>query len=379
MKKIIAIEAQRLFRSKKHGMEIVALEILKHLKNAAGNDFIYQVVVKEDVDECITSSSNFTVAQLPAKAYPIWEQILLPSFIKKLNAALLHCCSNTAPLFCKTPMVVTIHDVIYMQAGGFKGSAYQNFGNLYRRWIVPKAAKKAKAIISVSEFAKKEIVAALNVQANKVHVVYNGLNAIYRPCTDIQKSVAFRTEYKLPEKYLLHFGNTATRKNTSGVLKAYIQHCSEKENSLPLVISGCSKGTITAIAQRENLRLPENNIFYTGYLEAAALPLLYSNAFLFLYPSFAEGFGLPLVESMACGTPVITAHNSSLPEVAGDAALFVDAANPNEIFLAINRLLTDANLYNQLKEKGLKNAARFSWEKAANQTKEIYKMVLNNL
>ena len=226
---------------------------------------------------------------------------------------------------------------------------------------------------------RKEIVAALNVQANKVHVVYNGLNAIYRPCTDIQKSVAFRTEYKLPEKYLLHFGNTAACKNTSGVLKAYIQHCSEKENSLPLVISGCSKGTITAIAQRENLRLPENNIFYTGYMEAAALPLLYSNAFLFLYPSFAEGFGLPLVESMACGTPVITAHNSSLPEVAGDAALFVDAANPNEIFLAINRLLTDANLYNQLKEKGLKNAARFSWEKAANQTKEIYKMVLNNL
>ena len=112
-------------------------------------------------------------------------------------------------------------------------------------------------------------------------------------------------------------------------------------------------------------------------MEAAALPLLYANAVLFLYPSLAEGFGLPLIESMACGTPVITGNNSSLPEVGADAAYFVDASNSNEIFLAINRLLTDSELYNQLKKKGLNNATRFSWEKTARQTLEIYKRVLN--
>lgn len=376
MKKIIAIEAQRLFRPKKHGMEIVALELLKQIKKSAGNDFSYHVLVKKDADECITGNENLTINPLPAKPYPFWEQILLPAFAKKIKADLLHCCSNTAPLFSKIPLLLTIHDVIYMRPDGFKGTAYQNFGNLYRKWIVPKAAKKAKAIITVSEFAKKEIVEILNVPAEKVHVVYNGLNPIFKPSASTQYDDAFRKKYQLPEKYLLHFGNLAARKNTSGVLKAYQQYCQETANPIPLVISGCNKETVNIIAQKENITLPQNQVFYTGYIDAADLPLLYSNAFVFLYPSFAEGFGLPVVESMACGTPVITARNSSLPEVAGDAALFVDAANNHEIFSAINRLLTNGDLYNELKEKGFKNAERFSWEKTASQTIEIYKQLL---
>lgn len=377
MKKIIAIEAQRLFRPKKHGMEIVALEILNQLKSAVPGIFIYHILVKADTDECLTNGNHFKVTALPAKPYPFWEQFTLPAFVKKIKADLLHCCSNTAPLFSKIPMVITIHDVIYMQPGGFKGSAYQNFGNLYRKWVVPKAAKKAKAIITVSEFAKKEIIHTLHLPEDKVHVVYNGLHSMYKPCTDVQVSADFRKKYQLPEKYLLHFGNSAARKNTLGVLKAFLHYCRQSAHPLPLVISGCQKETIEAIAQREHLVLPQNQIIYTGYMEAAALPLLYANAVLFLYPSLAEGFGLPLIESMACGTPVITGNNSSLPEVGADAAYFVDASNSNEIFLAINRLLTDAELYNRLKEKGLNNATRFSWEKTARQTLEIYKRVLN--
>src|SRR5438093_381264 len=180
----IGIEAQRLFRRKKHGMEIVALEIIRQLQKCDNSNH-YILFAKNDVDDqCIKATENFSIKKINASAYPYWEQVCLPKEIKKNRLDILHCTANTAPLFCKTPMVVTIHDLIYLESVNFSGSSYQNFGNLYRRFIVPLIAKKAAIIITVSEYEKKNIAQRLGIPENKIRVVYNGANAQFKYITD---------------------------------------------------------------------------------------------------------------------------------------------------------------------------------------------------
>ena len=199
----IAIEAQRLFRKKKHGMEIVALEIIKELQHVNSNDEFFILAKSDEDDACISTTRNFTIEKIAAKSYPHWEQISLPKVLKKLKPDVLHCTANTAPLFYSGKMVITIHDVIYMESVNFSGSSYQNFGNLYRKFIVPKVAKKAKIIITVSEFEKKVIAARLKIPENKVRVIYNAVNPQFREL-DLASLVSFKNKHNLPDDFLLH-------------------------------------------------------------------------------------------------------------------------------------------------------------------------------
>ena len=372
---IIGIEAQRLFRRKKHGMDIVALEIIKQLQ-AIDHEDQFILFAKDDEDKnCFSPAPNFRAEILPSKPYPVWEQSSLPKYARKANISLLHCTANTAPLFWKKPLVVTIHDVIYMGSPEFSGSAYQNFGNLYRRFIVPRVAKKAVRIITVSAYAKKLIAGRLNIPATKIDVVYNGVNPQFRQLDNMAKLDAFRKKQQLPEKYLLHFGNTAPRKNTKGILKAYLAYTSAVAEPLPLVISGCPAELINNIVKEINAPALMQHIVIPGYLATEDLPCLYNLAAIFLFASLDEGFGMPLVEAMACGTPVITSNISCLPEIAGDAALLVDPYQPAEIARAISSLLEDKALYRSKQELGLINATRFSWKNAAEKTLSIYKAI----
>ncbi|MEP6675799.1 MAG: glycosyltransferase family 1 protein [Ferruginibacter sp.] len=368
----IGIEAQRLFRRKKHGMEIVALEIIRQLQQMDQQNQYILFARKDEDDECIKPSSNLKVEQMTAKSFPTWEQFNLPRAAKKNKVQLLHCTANTAPLFCKIPMVITIHDLIYLESVNFSGSSYQNFGNLYRRYIVPKVAKKAKMIITVSEYEKKNIAKRLKLSEDKIQVVYNGVNPQFAPVNDQQKINEVKTKHQLPEKFLLHFGNTAPRKNTLGVLKAHKIYTEKISGALPLVITSTTHEFIQKLLNE--IGAPEliNNIKILDYLVAGDLPCLYNMAEVFLYPSYKEGFGMPLVEAMACGTPVITSNTSAMPEVAGAAACLVNPDDANEIFNAIQCLLTNQVLYNEKRELGFKNAQRFSWKHAAEQTLAIY-------
>ncbi len=374
----IGIEAQRLFRRKKHGMEIVALEIIRQLQLCDHNNN-YILFVKNDCDDqCIKATENFSIKKIEAEPYPYWEQLCLPNEIKKSKPDILHCTANTAPLFCKTPMIVTIHDVIYLESVNFSGSSYQNFGNLYRRFIVPRAAKKASVIITVSEFEKKNIAQRLGIPENKIRVVYNGVNSQFRYITDKGTLNSFRNKYHLPENYLLHIGNTSPRKNTIGVLKAYHIYTTNTQDVLPLVISNCKREFIIELLKEINAIDLINKIKILDYLSFNDIPYLYNCAAVFLYPSHREGFGMPVIESMACGTPVITSNNSALPEVAGGAACLINSENPHEIFSEICRLLTDKEFYNFKREQGFKNATRFTWKESAEKTLAVYNELNQN-
>ena len=375
----IGYEAQRLFRNKKHGIEIVSLEILRALQ-IIDQDNKYEVFAKTDNDhDCILPSVSLKIHRTPAFSYPIWEQLFLPLFSRKCEVEILHCTANTAPLFCAAPLVVTIHDLIYLDKIEMKGSTYQNFGNLYRRWVVPIIAKKAAAIITVSSYAKNEIANKLHIPEHKIFVIHNGVHEKFRVIAASQIINTFKNKYQLPLNFFLHFANEAPRKNTIGTLRAFVQYCRKNPNPFHLVLTNINEEKTLKMLDSIQATEVSKFIVCLPYLPAAELPLLYNAAQIFLYPSYSEGFGLPVIEAMACGTPVITANNSSLPEVAGDAAFLVDADNHQQLANAMTSIAAEENIKKIMIEKGLTQAAKFKWQHAANKTKEVYQMIQQQL
>jgi glycosyltransferase involved in cell wall biosynthesis len=373
----IGIEAQRLFRSNKHGMEIVALEVIKQLQQI-DNENDYIVFAKEDEDmNCISETPNFDIETIKGFSYPDWEQISLPRAAKEHDVDLLHCTANTAPLFCNKPLVITLHDIIYLENISFSGSAYQNFGNLYRRWVVPEVIQKCDAIITVSEYEKKRIIEALQIPEDKVHVIYNAANSVFKVYQDRLMLTKIRERYHLPEDFILFFGNTAPKKNTKGVIEAYTRYHQENSDTLPLVITDCKEEYIGQYLQELNASHLMEHIILPGYIPFDDMPYLYNLATLFLYPSLRESFGMPILESMQCGTPVITSTTSAMPEVAGPGAMLVDPHAPEQLSLAIKDLLTDQALYEEKIRYGFEQSSKFNWENAAQQVLNTYKQVLN--
>lgn len=368
----IGIEAQRLFRPRKYGMEIVALEMIRQLQQIdLQNEYTVFARTDED-DQCVQPSSNFSVKNIPGGPYPYWEQLILPKAAKKEKLDILHCTANTAPLIYKRPLVITIHDITYLESMKFTGSSYQNFGNLYRRFIVPRVAKHATKIITVSGYEKTTIAKRLQIPEEMIRVVYNGVNPQFKPITDQTRLDAVRKKYDLAERFFLHFGNTAPKKNTIGVLKAHALYTKNVSDAIPLVITNCTQEFINGLLRQINEPSLSKNIVVLDYLAAADIPVLHNLAAVLLYPSFDEGFGMPVIEAMSCGTPVITSNTSALPEIAGGAASIIDPYNSDEIAEAMMKLLSDAVSYNSHRELGFQNAKRFSWRNTAEQALAVY-------
>lgn len=375
----ICIEAQRIFRPKKHGMDIVALEMIRSLQQIdTVNE--YYILVKPDTDnQVLRETANFHIVEIPGGPYPYWEQVKLPQAVKKIRPDLLHCTSNTAPLNLGVPLVLTLHDIIYLEQLHFsKGTWYQRMGNLYRRWNVPRILPHCSAILTVSDFEKHRITEFLHLPANAVETVYNAKGDHFRVIGDTAAKEAFRTKYGLPEAFIFFLGNTDPKKNVPNVLKAMARLYREKATTLPLVMPDLEKSYLASLLKEINEPLLEEKIFLTGYIPNQELPFVYNLATLFLYPSLRESFGIPIIEAMACGVPVITSSTSSMPEIAGDAALLVDPHNPAEIAAATMQVLTTNELRNSLIEKGLERSKYFTWENTSRKVLAVYSHISNN-
>jgi len=236
----IGIEAQRLFRVNKHGVEVVCLELLRELQ-LLQSVHEYFVFVKNDKDVCLNSANHCNIVLLPSRPYPVWEQFVLPEAIRRHQLKLLHCTGNTAPLRSSVPVLLTLHDIIFLEDRSFSGTAYQNWGNLYRRWVVPRIVPKCRAIVTVSQFEKERIMEYFKLADHQVEVIYNGVNRNFKSYGADELS-GYAKKYNLPKQFILFFGNTNPKKNTEGVLKAYQQYYREMlEEALPLVVVDCSK------------------------------------------------------------------------------------------------------------------------------------------
>lgn len=366
----IAIEAQRIFRLNKHGMDFVALETIRELqKRNDGNE--YYVIVAPGEDRCIENSANLSIIELKCPTYPLWEQVGLPRIVKQLGVDLLHCTSNTAPIRCSVPLVLTLHDIIYLEPRQHRSpSLYQEMGWYYRRLVVPRILGKCKKIITVSYFECDRIRQALNIPSERITAVYNGYSRHF-----YQQEIDMNIVRKyIPEKDFLFFlGNTDPKKNAARTLKAYSTYLHQSEIKRPLLIADLQEEYINSLLQQENITDIKSHLYYPGYINNHDLATLYNAAFVFLYPSLRESFGIPMLEAMACGTPVITSNTSSMPEVAGPGALTIDPYKPEEIAQALLCLETDNTLYQQQQKYGLERVKQFSWKQTANQLADIYK------
>lgn len=301
-----------------------------------------------------------------------WEQVFLPHQVKERQVDLLHSPGFIAPLGLKCRSVVTIFDMTFF----LFPDRHTLSKRLYFGFFLPRSARKADMIIAISESSKNDIIRCLHLPEEKVRVIYPGADESFRPVQDEEGLEQVKSRYGIKKDFILTVGVLEPRKNLDRLIRAFDLLLSKDGFDLQMVIVG-KKGW----AYQPILDLPDHlglqdRVIFTGYVPEEDLPLLYNGACLFVYPSIYEGFGIPVLEAMACGTPVITSNVSSIPEVAGDAALLVDPYDIQAIAQAIEKLLGDEELKGKMKHAGLKQARQFSWEKMALLTLEVYKEIL---
>lgn len=366
----IAIEAQRIFRAKKHGMDFVALETIRELQKRE-DDNEYFVIVAPGEDHCLEESPNLSIIELKCPSYPLWEQVALPMVLKRLNVDLLHCTSNTAPLWSPVPLVLTLHDIIYLEPRTHRSpSLYQEMGWYYRKLIVPRILKKCKKIITVSQFECNRIQQALRIPTERITAIYNGYNNHFQLLPELSQQTIRKY---IPQKDFIFFlGNTDPKKNAIKTLKAYSIYLEKSAVKRPLLIADLSEEYIDKLLKQEGITDIKPYLYHPGYIANSDLPTLYNAAFAFLYPSLRESFGIPILEAMACGTPVITGDTSAMPEVAGAQAITVDPHRPTAIAEALLKLEEDKELYQAQVAYGLERVKFFSWQKTAREINRLY-------
>lgn len=372
----IGIEAQRIFRKNKHGMDYVVLqEILEIQKMDTENE--YFVFVKPGDDPCVKSTANVHIVEVIFPSYPLWEQWALPRAAQKAKVDILHCTSNTAPIWCDIPLILTLHDIIFLEPRDKQNkSLYQNMGWLYRRIVVPRILKKCRRIITVSYFEEKNIISKLGIPENQMAMIYNGYNEWFKPVEDTQNIY----QKYIPEKgYFFFLGNTDPKKNTERTLIAYSKYLEKSTVKRKLLMADLDTSYLNDIITRNGIENISNQIVMPGYIINSDLPYIYHNAFAFLYTSLRESFGIPLLEAMVCGTPVITSNTSSMPEIGGPDAILVNPENSDEITEMMLRLETDEDFYQKQKEIGLERAKLFSWRKTTEHLLQLYKEVYQEL
>ncbi|HKN87930.1 MAG TPA: glycosyltransferase family 1 protein, partial [Nitrospiraceae bacterium] len=238
-------------------------------------------------------------------------------------------------------------------------------------------AERAATVITVSEHSARDIVDLYGIPREKITVIHNGVSQDFRPVSDPIAFVQLRERLAIPtERYILFAGGADPRKNHQTLVRAY-SRCAPLLSSHSLVMAGEATHRFGDIRQTARTFEVEDRVVCPGPLSLEDLRMLYSNADVFAFPSLYEGFGMPVLEAMACGTPVITSKTTSLPEVAGDAAVLVNPEDAEELADAILRVLDDASLHSQLRARGVERAKQFTWQRAAQQTFAVYRQIVH--
>jgi len=376
---IVALNAQLLSLSPTYrsaGISSYMDNLLRHLPAAdAGMD--YEVFTHERAWPAPAGMrvrytrwpTHHPLARIP------WEQVVLPWWLYAGRHNLLHALAFVAPLAWRGPTVVTVFDLSFL----LFPERFRVYNRLYLSMFTRLSARRADRVIVISESTKRDAVRLLGLDARRVAVVYCGVDEMYRPLP-AEVVEEYRRRRGLPERFVLFVGTLEPRKNIAGLIEAYRLLAAgwpRGAGEPPALVIAGAKGwyyqDVYQAVQRAELM---ERVVFTGYVPADELPFLYNAATLFVYPSFYEGFGLPPLEAMACGTAVVVSDRSSLPEVVGDAGVLVNPEEPAAIAQAMHELLRDEEARRVLADKGRRRAAAFSWQRAAQETTAIYRQVL---
>lgn len=298
----------------------------------------------------------------------LWMQTVVPRLLHRVQADVVHFTNGMVPIVSRVPTVVTIHDMsltLYPRC-------HPPRRVLLNRPLVGLAARRADAIITVSESAKHDIVRIYGLDPGRVHVVHEAAAPSFRPICDVHHLEQVRRQYGLPERFILYVGTIEPRKNLPKLIEGFAQRRKRGDIQHQLVCVGpygWLSRDIDALIHRLQIA---DAVRFTGYVPFDDLPALYNLAEMFVFPSIYEGFGLPVIEAMACGTPVLTGRVPALEEVSGGAVEQIASLEPEAIGESLVRLAASRERREALRQRGLERARTFSWERAARETHNVY-------
>ncbi|MGC8878430.1 MAG: glycosyltransferase family 4 protein [Anaerolineae bacterium] len=297
----------------------------------------------------------------------VWEQLVLPELLRRAGVEVLHAMAFVIPLMAGCPSVVTIYDLSFLRYP----HAFRPFNRWYLSCFTPLSARRARRVIAISESTRQDVIRYLHVAPERVDVIHCGVAPSFQPlpASEVER---FRRERQLSDPFILFVGTLEPRKNVGLLVRAYARWRARDAQAPKLVIAGAKGWYFETIFHTVASLGLDDSVLFPGYISAEDLPLWYNAAGLFVYPSLFEGFGLPVLEAMACGTPVICSNTSSLPEVAGDAAVLVAPDDEIGLAEAMCAVWESSALRYTMIERGLARARELTWTRVAAQTVQAY-------
>ncbi len=365
----IAIDARKLHD---FGIGTYVRNLLRQLaRQDQATDYVV-LCRPQDREYVAELGANLRAVPESAPPYSVREQYRLPLVLTRERITLFHAPHYVLPLLTPCRSVVTIHDCIHLM---FPQYLPNRLAYAYARTVLWAAVRRSDRILTVSETSKRDILRFFNVSAAKVEVIPNGIDDRFNRVPSADEVARVRERYQLHDPFLLYAGNIKPHKNLERLIAAFHLVRQRGFDQLKLLIIGNEVSKYPTLRHTVHHHKLHTQVRFLGFVPDQMLAILYRLADVFVFPSLYEGFGLPPLEAMASGTPVVTSNVSSLPEVVGDAALLVDPYDPGSIADAIERLLTDPALRADLAARGLVRARAFSWERSVRRIREIYQEV----
>ncbi len=369
-----------LLGSRFSGVQYATENLLQGMQVAGTGEHHIEVLLPEDYSGQLQRRTAFGIKKIKLDALGraariFFEHVRIGHYFHKNKFDLYHATSYILPWFCRLPSVLTVHDLIALDHPGY----CQNESAVYFGLCLPRSIKRASRIIAVSETVKQDIIRKFDIDARKITVVYHGVENAFKKITCSDTLDRIRLKYRLPEKFILFVGNLEPKKNLERLIAAFL--LLKEKNHIPqqLVIVGKDGWKSSDVFKKIRESPLAGAIICTGYADREDLPALYSLADLFAFPSLYEGFGLPVLEAMACGTPVLISNRGALPEITGNIFPQVDADNVTDIAAGMHSCLTNESLRQKNIAHGLQRAKDFTWEAAARRTLTVYESMQTTL
>jgi glycosyltransferase involved in cell wall biosynthesis len=362
----IAIDARKL---RDYGIGTYVRNLLRELARQ-DRDTDYVVICRpEDRPLVGALGENFRIVPEAAPPYSLAEQVRVPLDLRRQGVELFHEPHYVLPPLTPCRAVVTIHDCIHLR---FPQYLPTRGAYAYARLFLWSATRQADRVITVSEASKRDILDYFHIPPEKIEVIYNGIDERFLTPPPEEEVVRVRERYQLDAPFLLYAGNIKPHKNLERLVQAFGLLRRDGFDDLRLLLIGDEISKYAPLRHAVHQHRLHKHVRFFGFVSDQTLAALYRLASVFVFPSLYEGFGLPPLEAMASGTPVVTSNVSSLPEVVGDAALLVDPYDPEAIAGGIRMVLTDPGLRAALRERGLRRVREFSWERSVRRVREIY-------
>ena len=367
----IAIDARKL---RDYGIGTYVRNLLRHLSRLDSTTEYVVLCRGEDCEVIESLGENFRAVAEPAPAYSVSEQFRVPLHLRREGIDLFHATHYVLPPLVPCKSVVTIHDCIHLR---FPQYLPNKLGYAYARSALWIATHRSNRILTVSEASKRDILKYFRVPPGKIDVIYNAIDERFNePPTD-EDVARVRERYQLNDPFVLYAGNIKPHKNLERLIEAFHMLRRGPLEHLKMLIIGDEISKYATLRRAVHKYKLHQHVRFFGFVPDKTLAVLYRLAGVFVFPSLYEGFGLPPLEAMASGTPVVTSNVSSLPEVVGDAALLIDPYQPEAIADAMRRALLEPGLREELRRRGLLRVQEFSWERSIRRVREIYEEVLS--